>query len=83
MGGKNAVGLDVGTSSIKLTQLKESSKGVFLVNFDVAMLPSEAEVDGALMNFTAVVDKLRELWAVNKIRNKSVSLSISKSTAKK
>ena len=58
---KNTVGLDIGSSSIKLVQLKESPKGVELVNFDMSLLPHEAVVDGALMNFGAIVDKIKEL----------------------
>ena len=74
---KNAVGLDIGSSSIKVVQLKETAKGVDLLNFDIALLPPEAVVDGALMNFTAIVEKIRELWSVNKIRVKDVALSVS------
>ena len=74
---KNALGLDIGSSSIKIAQLKETGKGVHLQSFDMAMLPPEAVVDDALMNFTAVVEKIRELVAVNKIRNRSCSLGIS------
>ena len=76
-GRKNAVGLDIGSSSIKIVHLKETSKGVELQAFDMALLPPEAVVDGALMNFTAIAEKLRELWAVNKIRQKQVALGVS------
>lgn len=75
--GKNALGLDIGSSSIKVTQLKESKKGVHLVTFDMAMLPPEAVVDGALMSFSVVTDKIRELIRVNRIRNKQCALGIS------
>ncbi|NUN15308.1 MAG: type IV pilus assembly protein PilM [Myxococcales bacterium] len=75
--GKNAIGLDIGSSSIKIIQLKETSRGVHLLNFDMAILPPEAVVDGAIMNFTAVVEKVRELIAVNRIRNKDTALVIS------
>ena len=75
--GKNAIGLDIGSSSIKLIQLKETSKGIHLVNFDMALLPPEAVVDGALMNFTAIVEKIRELLRVHRIRFKECALSIS------
>lgn len=75
--GKNAIGLDIGSSSIKLIQLKETSKGIHLVNFDMALLPPEAVVDGALMNFTAIVEKIRELLRVHRIRFKDCALSIS------
>ena len=69
---KNAVGLDIGSSSIKLVQLQETAKGVELVNFDMSLLPHEAVVDGALMNFSAIVEKIRELWAVTKTRSKDI-----------
>ena len=32
-------------------------QGIHLVNFDMALLPPEAVVDGALMNFTAIVKR--------------------------
>lgn len=74
---KNAVGLDIGSSSIKLVQLQETAKGVELVNFDMSLLPHEAVVDGALMNFSAIVEKIKELWAVTKTRSKDIALSVS------
>ena len=42
----------------------------------MALLPPEAVVDGALMNFTAIVEKIRELLRV-RIRFKDCALSIS------
>ncbi|MGM0574304.1 MAG: type IV pilus assembly protein PilM [Myxococcota bacterium] len=77
MASKNAIGLDIGSSSIKIIQLKEDRKGVNLQAFDMAMLPPEAVVDGALMNFTAIVEKIKELVGANRIRNKDVCVSIS------
>ncbi len=73
----NALGLDIGSSSIKVVQLKETAKGVQLENFDMALLPPDAVVDGALMNFAAVVEKVRELVELNRIRNRDVSLGVS------
>ena len=77
MAGKNAVGLDIGSSSIKLIHLIEDRKGVRLGAFDMAMLPTEAVVDGALMSFTAIIDKLRELVNANRIRVKEVCVGVS------
>lgn len=74
---KNALGLDIGSSSIKLVQLKESKKGVQLANFSMAPLPSEAIVDGALMNATAVVDTIQGMIQAQKLKTKEVALSIS------
>ena len=77
MAGKNAVGLDIGSSSIKVIHLKEDRKGVHLQAFDMAMLPPEAVVDGALMNFTAIVEKIKELVQTSRIRTRDVGVSVS------
>jgi len=74
---KLAVGLDIGSSSIKIVQLKEDRKGVHLRAFDVVPLPPETVVDGTLAIFTAVVERLKEIVSNNKIRNKNVSVSVS------
>ena len=51
---KLAVGLDIGTSSVKLCYLKELKGGRYaLHNFSMIPLPPEAIVDGAMMNSTA------------------------------
>lgn len=75
--GRNALGLDIGSSSIKLVQLKESKKGISLASFSMAPLPSEAIVDGALMNSTAVVDTIQGMISNQKLKNRTVAISIS------
>ena len=74
---KNALGLDIGSSSVKLVQLKESKKGIQLATFAMAPLPSEAIVDGALMNATAVVETIQSMLAAQKLKNKEAAVSIS------
>lgn len=74
---KNALGLDIGSSSVKLVQLKESKKGIQLAHFAMAPLPTETIVDGALMNSSAVVSAIEELVASQKLKNKEVAVSIS------
>ena len=75
--GKNALGLDIGSSSIKLCQLKETKKGIQLVNFSMAPLPTEAIVDGALMNAPAIVDAVQTMVGDLKIKQKEAAISIS------
>src|SRR5436853_132778 len=58
---KLALGLDIGSSSVKLVQLKEAKRGYILDAFGVANLPPEAIVDGALMNSTAIGEATRGL----------------------
>ncbi len=76
-GRKNALGLDIGSSSVKLVQLKETKKGIQLANFSMAPLPSEAIVDGALMNAGAVVETIRGMIAAQKLKVKETAVSIS------
>ncbi len=76
--GKLAIGLDIGSGSIKLCQLKPAKRGAYqLQSFGMVQLPPEAIVDGALMNSTAVVDGIQELFASQKIRTKDVATSVS------
>ena len=77
LGKKNAVGVDIGSHSIKVCQLRETGKGLHLVRFDSKTLPPEGVVDGAVMNFGAVVDRLKELVVDNRLKNKPAALSIS------
>lgn len=75
--GNNLVGVDIGTSSIKVVQLKESRKGVGLVRLGYAPLPPQTIVDGHIMNSTNVVEALNKIFSDNKIKQRDVALSIS------
>lgn len=75
--GKLAVGLDIGSGSIKVCQLKQAKKNYALQNFGMVQLPPEAIVDGALMNSNAVVDAIQELMQSQKIKTKEVATSVS------
>ena len=74
---RNAIGLDIGSSSVKLVHLRETKKGIELVNFAVAALPPEAIVDGALMNANAIVEAIREILGQLKLKVKEAAVSIS------
>jgi type IV pilus assembly protein PilM len=74
--GKNVVGLDIGSSAVKVIQIKESKRGLQLLSFGMAPLPPEAIVDGALMNSSAIVDTILELYARTRIKNKDVAIGI-------
>lgn len=77
LGKKNVVGVDIGSHSVKICQLKDTSKGLQLMTFDSVVLPPEGIVDGAVMNFSALADRLKELVKVHKLRGKPAALSIS------
>ena len=74
--GKLAVGLDIGSASVKLVQLKEKRSGFALVAFGTAPLPPEAIVDGALMNSAAIVQAIQELVAQQRVKAKEVAIGV-------
>jgi type IV pilus assembly protein PilM len=73
---KLAVGLDIGSSSVKLVQLKEKRGGFALEAFGSAPLPPEAIVDGALMNSSAIVSAIQDLVAQQKLKAKEVAIGV-------
>ncbi|MBM4345378.1 MAG: type IV pilus assembly protein PilM [Deltaproteobacteria bacterium] len=77
MAGKPAVGLDIGTSSIKLAHLKETSKGPQLLAFDTMVLPPDTIKDGVILNAPELVRRLQDLFASNKVRERRVAVSLS------
>ncbi|MGC4122300.1 MAG: type IV pilus assembly protein PilM [Myxococcales bacterium] len=78
---KLALGLDIGSSGVKLVQLKEvrrrGATAYQLQAFGSKPLPPEAIVDGALMNSTAIVQAVQELVAELKIKHKEVAIGVS------
>ena len=73
----NCVGLDIGSSSIKMLQVKATSKSIQLLDFGIEPLPPQTIVDGSIMDQAAVVDAIRRLRATLGIRNKQVATAIS------
>ena len=60
---KACIGLDLGSSSIKVAQLAVGRRGQDsrLLGFGVEPIAADAIVDGAIMNQSAVVDAIRAL----------------------
>ena len=74
------VALDIGSTFIKLVQLKGSEKNYQLVKFGMIPLPPEVIVEGAVMDAGRVVEAIRELVAQQKVSTKSVVISVSGSS---
>ena len=74
---KGVIGLDIGSSSIKLVELGESKNTYKLQSLGIAPLPPEAIVDGALMDSVTIIDTIRELIANAKVKTKDVITSVS------
>lgn len=74
--GKNLVGVDIGSSSIKVVEIKEKRGGArALVRFGYHPLPSETIVDGHIINSGAVVEGLQKLF--HKVSRRDVALRVS------
>ena len=78
--GKNLVGIDIGTSSIKVCQLKESRRGSGLVRVGYGELAPQTIVDGQVMDAGAVVETLQRVFHDARIKQKDVALSVSGQT---
>src|SRR6516164_6481496 len=78
--GKLALGLDIGSTSVKMIQLKEQRRrgvvGYALQSFGMKPLPAEAIVDGALMNSTAIVQAMQELITELRVKGKEVAIGV-------
>lgn len=78
---KLALGLDIGSSAVKMILLKEvRRRGALafqLQAFGAKPLPPEAIVDGALMNSTAIVQAIQELIAELHLKHKEVAIGVS------
>ena len=74
---KNCIGLDLGSSSVKVTQIKKTRGGFQLLNFGIEPVPPDTIVDGAILNHSGVVDAVRALFDRLKIKQREVALAIS------
>lgn len=74
---RQLVGLDIGSSAIKIAQLKESKGRYSLQKFGVKPLEPEVIVDGTVMDEGRVVSAIQELCEEANVKNKYVAISIS------
>jgi type IV pilus assembly protein PilM len=74
---KFCVGLDIGTSGVKLCLLRRKKEQIILDTYGYVPLPPSTIVDGALMNPSRIIDAIKELLATHKIRHKEVAFAVS------
>lgn len=74
---KDIVAIDIGSSTVKLVQLRESKGEYHLVNVGLEPLPPEAVVDGAFMDSSSVVEVVRSLVQKTKTKTKNVATAVS------
>ncbi|HEX9983436.1 MAG TPA: type IV pilus assembly protein PilM [Thermoanaerobaculia bacterium] len=75
---KNVVGLDIGSSAIKLVELKEKKGGLYqLVKLGAERLSPEAIVDGSIMDSSLVVETIQKLNSEQNVKNSNFATSLS------
>jgi type IV pilus assembly protein PilM len=75
-GKKSSVGLDIGSSYLKVVQLKDTKGGYELELFEIVPLPPELIVDGSIIDSLRLVDSLKELLKKAKLKTKDAVISI-------
>ena len=74
---KDIIGIDIGSSAVKVVHLKELKGSYQLVNLGMSKLASEAIVDNAIMDSGEIVDTVKSLVESLNIKTKNVATSIS------
>ncbi|HEY4057529.1 MAG TPA: type IV pilus assembly protein PilM [Kofleriaceae bacterium] len=73
---KQCIGLDIGSSSVKVVQLKKKGNGWALQAFGMQPLLPQTIVDGTIMDQEAVAEAIRQLWSRLKLKVKDVAIAI-------
>ena len=71
---KDVIGIDIGSSSIKMVHLREAKGSFQLANLGLAILPPEAIVDNAIMDSSVIVDIIKGLVESHGIKTKHVAV---------
>lgn len=74
---KDIVGVDIGSSAVKLVQLREAKGGYQLLKIGILPLPAEAIVDNTLMDSSSIVETVKSLLASLNVKAKEAVCSIS------
>ena len=74
---KEVIGIDIGSSSVKLIQLKDNKGSLQLLNVGIIPLSPEAIVDNALMGSSEIAEAIKNLTTSLMVKNKDVACSIS------
>ncbi len=76
LGGKGIIGLDIGSSYLKVVQLKEKKGGYELENLEMLQLPPELIVEGSIIDSLRLVESIKEVLKKAKIKAKQTSIGI-------
>jgi type IV pilus assembly protein PilM len=71
------IGIDIGSHAIKIVEIDDTKKGMYLKNFGMIEIPHDSIVDGSIKEVEIVSSALKNLLTNLKIKNKNVATSIS------
>ncbi len=74
---KSIIGLDIGSSAVKVVEATAKKGGIDLHHVGVATLPPEAIVQGAFLNSSAIVDAIQEAVEASGSKAKNVAAAVS------
>lgn len=74
---KGLVGLDIGSSSVKVVELKKKGDAYELLNLGMEALGQDTVVDGAIMDSFTVSTAIEKIFNENKIKTKNVATAVS------
>jgi type IV pilus assembly protein PilM len=77
MGSKELIGLDIGSSAIKLAHVKPVGVEFRVRKFGVFPLPADAIVDGAIMDHVSVIEGIKTALRELNVKEKEVATSLS------
>lgn len=76
-GSPSAIGLSIGTSSVKMVELKKTRKAWKMLHYGIINLPEDAIVNREIVNQIAVVESIKSLIGRVKLKSKNVCSSLS------
>lgn len=76
LGGRGAIGLDIGASAVRVAQLSGTAAAPSLTSFGQVALPQGAVVDGEIRDAGAVSEAIAQLWKRTKLRTKEAVIGI-------
>jgi type IV pilus assembly protein PilM len=74
---KPIVGLDIGSSAVKVVELRRSGQSLKVVGFGMEPVPSDTIVDGAIIDAAAVADAVARALDASRTKTKDVVASLS------
>jgi type IV pilus assembly protein PilM len=72
----STIGLDIGSNSIKLVQVRPSKQGVSLENFALSILEPDAIYEGGIRDTDTIINTIKELVKSQQLKTKNIALSI-------